>query len=98
MAETHDIGRLFWHVMEYPTRKAPLVERGDTQEISYPFRKGFSLVVRSPGSRRAIVFGVWGAPQDETVALSSALRLGEKRNRSAQKEEDVFTKLTQQGA
>lgn len=79
MAETKDLGRFFAHPMEYPSRSFPLVELGDTQETTYPFRHARSLVVRLPGSRKAWVLGCWGKAQDEEDALMRAISLGEKR-------------------
>jgi hypothetical protein len=70
---------MFIHRMEYPTRKFPVFEIGDTQETSHPFRRARSLVVRLPLTRHSVVIGRWGQEQEEESALIRALQLGEKR-------------------
>lgn len=63
----------FAHMMKYPSRHHPLVERGSTQEITYPYRKAESWVVRLPLTRIAVAFGTWGDPVDEEYALARAI-------------------------
>jgi hypothetical protein len=70
---TKEVGRTFVHTMKYPSTDFPLMERGFSQEIDYPFRKGSSIVVRVPFSTTAVVVGWWGQPQDEDDALHSAI-------------------------
>ena len=89
MAETSDLGRLFLHRMEYPSRHFPLAELGDTQETTYPFRHARSLVVRAPFTAKAVVLGWWGDSQDEEQALLRAISLGEKR-KNVQEAEDSY--------
>ncbi len=74
MPEVHDIGKkTFVHGMRYPTRRFPLVDRGQTTEIEYPYRAGASLVFRVPLSTRAVVLGRWTEQQDEETALRGAI-------------------------
>lgn len=73
MPRTHDLGPLFAQPLSYPSRRFPLVERGHTQEIEYPYRRGASLVLRLPGTPHAVVLGVWREAHDEEEALYRAL-------------------------
>ena len=65
--------RIYAHPMEYPTNKFPIIDKGHTQEIDWPFRMGKAAVLRLPFTRRALVIGVWTGRQDEHAALSSAI-------------------------
>jgi len=70
----HHIGpKIYAHQMTYPPGSFPLCERGDTQEIEYPFRTGSSLVFRFPFTRRAMAVGVWTGKRDEEDALMGAI-------------------------
>lgn len=73
MPVTHDMGRVFFHALRYPSTHHPLVELGSSCETSYPYRRGRSLVLRVPLSRRAWVFGIWGAPGSEDEVLRQAV-------------------------
>lgn len=74
MPAVHQIGKTrFIQTMQYPSRRFPLVDRGFTQEIEYPYRKGDSLVLRAPLSRWALVVGKWTGSLDEQEALETAL-------------------------
>lgn len=74
MPQIHDIGKKhFVHAMNYPTRKFPIIDRGDTQEIEAPYRNGRSLVFRIPLSRTAVVFGRWQTRLHEETALRRAI-------------------------
>lgn len=77
MPQTHDIGRMFVHSMKLPVKRTwrvQLVEKADTQEISYPYRAGRSVLLRMPWVLRGLVIGVWGEPQeDEDEAMYRAL-------------------------
>lgn len=74
MPAVHQIGKnRFIQTMQYPSRKFPIVDRGFTQEIEWPFRKGSSWVIRVPLSRLALVLGKWTGSLDEQEALESAL-------------------------
>ena len=55
----------FKHSLEYPTRNAPLMERGWTQETEEPWRKGSAVVLRAPFSRRAVSIGRWTSEGSE---------------------------------
>lgn len=78
MPEVYNIGKqYFTHQMEYPTKKFPLLDKGTTQEIEEPFRRGISIVLRAPFSRRALVIGKWTGTQNEEMALSSAIGMRE---------------------
>lgn len=74
MPPTHQIGKTrFIQTMDYPSRKFPLIDKGYTQEIEWPYRKGDSLVLRMPFGRRALVVGKWVKTMDEQDALESAV-------------------------
>lgn len=74
MPKVHHIGsKVYAHQMVYPPGKFPLVERGETQEIEYPFRTGHSVVMRAPFTRRALAVGLWRGKRDEDDALMGAL-------------------------
>lgn len=78
MPQVHDIGtRFFTHTMQYPTRRFPLIDLGNTQEIEDPYRFGRSVVVRLPLSRRAFVLGKWSGTRNERSALSGAIGMRE---------------------
>jgi hypothetical protein len=69
-----NIGPLYVTLVKYPHRHfLPIVEKGWSHEIDEPFRKGSCLVIRIPFTRPGIGIGVWGAPQDEEDALTSAI-------------------------
>jgi hypothetical protein len=73
--QIHDIGpKYFVHGMRYPTKDFPIIDRGQTQEIEDPYRRGDSVVVRVPLSRSAIVFGRWDVEIDEDDALRYAIK------------------------
>lgn len=73
MPATKDLWNTYAHLMDYPSRDFPLIERGNTQEIDPPYRVGVSLVARIPGTRKAIVLGKWVNKKDEDTALSDAI-------------------------
>lgn len=64
----------FLSSLTYGSRWWPWIERGDTQEIEWPYRKSKSLVVRAPLTRTALVVGKWGPPRSEMEALLEAVR------------------------
>lgn len=73
MPVTHDAGRLYATHMRYLTRKGmPLLERGWSNEIEHPFRRGRCLVLRIPFTKFGIVMGLWGRPGDEDTRLQDA--------------------------
>lgn len=74
MPHVQDIGtKWYTHRMSYPTTSFPIIERGATQEIEYPFRTGNALVMRVPFTTMAMVVGRWGDVRNEEEALSSAI-------------------------
>lgn len=78
MPEVHNIGsNHFAHTMEYPTRAFPIIDRGSTQEIEWPYRTGRSVVIRVPFTRQAMVVGKWTGEKDEELALSEAIGVRE---------------------
>lgn len=79
MARTHDMGNLYVQQMRYLHRKAaPLIwEKGWTDELEHPFRRGTCIVVRVPCTRVGLVFGHWGPPGNEEDRLNSAVGLRE---------------------
>ena len=69
-----DIGPLYVQVIKYPHRKPlPVVEKGWSHEIEEPYRKGSCLVFRLPYTKHGLVFGLWGASQEEDEALTAAI-------------------------
>lgn len=75
MPQLHDIGKKhFVHTMAYPTKKFPILDRGETQEIEEPYRLGRSWVVRVPLTRWAFVAGRWVSEQPEDSALTRAIK------------------------
>ena len=73
MPAVHNIGRLFTHRFSYPRREFPIVDRGNTQEVTWPFRVSRPLVVRLPHSRHGFVVGWWGQELPEEVAVERAV-------------------------
>ena len=74
MAHTRSItGNWFWSTLTYAHRGWPWIERGDTQEIEWPYRRSRSLVMRLPLARTALVIGRWGPPRPEMEALLDAV-------------------------
>ena len=75
MPQIHDIGKHhFVHTMRYPTKKFPIIDKGETQEIEDPFRNGRSLVFRIPLSTSAVVIGRWQTRFSEETALRRAIQ------------------------
>jgi hypothetical protein len=75
MAKTRRITqRWFWSTLTYAHRGWPWIERGDTQEIEWPYRRSRSIVVRIPLTLTALVVGRWGDPRPEMEALLHAVR------------------------
>lgn len=69
-----DIGPLYAQVVKYPHRKPlPVLEKGWTNEIEEPYRRGSCLVFRLPFAKFGLVFGIWREKQEETVALTAAV-------------------------
>lgn len=64
----------FTSSLTYAHRGWPWIERGDTQEIEWPYRKSRSLVIRVPFTYKALVIGRWGDPRPEMEALLEAVR------------------------
>lgn len=73
MPVTKDFGRVFAHRMEFPSKRHPFIERGWTQEIEEPYRRGVSMVFRLPCTTYGVAVGVWQRPREEEEALYSAL-------------------------
>jgi hypothetical protein len=75
MADTHDIGSTFWHLIRV-RKGTPLHHRAHTQETDEPYRYAESHVVRLPRGR-ALVLGRWKSDEqiDEVEALRRAVHL-----------------------
>jgi hypothetical protein len=71
--EVHNIGRLFTHKFSYPSTDFPLIDRGKTQEVTWPYRVSRPLVFRLPKLRHGFVLGWWGPRLPEDVAMDRAL-------------------------
>ena len=78
----------YTHLMEYPTKKFPVIDRGHTQEIEYPFRAGSGLVFRIPFTRRAVVVGRWTSETPEEEALTGAIGARKLENFYVEKQEN----------
>ena len=59
MAQTKDIGSLYWHGITYPVKPKELYEKAESQEIDFPFRHGKGIALRLPFSRKGLVIGKW---------------------------------------
>jgi hypothetical protein len=69
-----EIGTLYVDTLKYPHRKfLPIVEKGWTNEIEEPYRRGSCLVFRFPFTKPGLVIGRWKYNQDETEALINAI-------------------------
>jgi hypothetical protein len=79
---------IYLHTMAYPTKKFPLIDRGHTQEIDYPFRVGSGLVLRLPFTRTAVVVGRWKDNLPEEEALTNAIGARKLENFNVQAEPD----------
>lgn len=70
-------GKLYVDTLKYPPKFGffPIVDKGWTDEIEPPFRRGKCLVFRLPFFTKGLIVGLWGAPtgRTETQALSEAL-------------------------
>ena len=76
MAETKDIGRLYFHTLTYPEGfSPPLWDTGTTREVDPPFRRGKARVIRLPFTMTCLVVGWWGRGRvmTEEQALLAAL-------------------------
>ena len=73
MPAVHNIGRLYTHKFAYPDRVFPVVDRGLSQETTWPFRSSRPWVVRIPFSRYGFVLGWWGQEVPEDVAMERAV-------------------------
>lgn len=76
MAQTRRILKdWFISTLRYAHRGWPWIERGNTQEIEWPYRKArWSVVVRFPFTLSALVIGRWGDPRPEEEALLDAVQ------------------------
>jgi hypothetical protein len=72
LTTTHDVGRLFWHVIRV-RKGTPFHHRALTQEYEEPFRFSDSHIFRLPFGR-ALVLGRWHTDEDidEVEALRRA--------------------------
>jgi hypothetical protein len=75
MADTHDIGSTFWHLIRV-RKGTPLHHRARTQETDEPYRYAESHVIRLPRGR-ALVLGRWKSDEqiDEVEALRRAVHI-----------------------
>jgi hypothetical protein len=68
------LGNLYVTKLKYPHRKPlPFVEKGWTNEIEEPYRRGSCLVFRIPFTKPGLVLGKWAEPQNEDEALTAAI-------------------------
>jgi hypothetical protein len=74
MAQTHDIGNLYWHAIKYNAKPKEFFEKAESQEIEPPFRTGKGFAIRFPFSKRGLVFGWWKKSGfEESQALTYAV-------------------------
>ncbi|CAB4122242.1 hypothetical protein UFOVP27_121 [uncultured Caudovirales phage] len=73
MANTHDVGKFYWHTMVYPVNPKVIFDRAETQEIEGKYRGGNGWAIRLPFTRLSIVVGVWGKSYEERAALTRAI-------------------------
>jgi hypothetical protein len=74
MAATHDMGSYYWTTIKYLRRPRVIVERAESQEIDFPFRRGLGVAFRLPFSTLGIVVGKWiSTAPSESHALSYAI-------------------------
>jgi len=92
MAQTHDIGKYYWHVMVYPIKPPVLFEKSETQEIEGRYRHGNGYCLRLPFTRLSIVFGKWIKSYPEHEALTVAI------NGRAMKQDEVNWDYIRDGA
>lgn len=65
--ETHDLGRLYWHLHRYPDlsdwelpiRQPIFTELAWAYEVDPPYRVGHGRIFRFWPSHNAVVFGIW---------------------------------------
>ena len=73
MAQTHSVGKYYWHKFKYPVKLKGLKDLAETQEIDPPFRYGKGVALRVPFTKFALVVGRWDKSFDEGVALTRAI-------------------------
>lgn len=73
MANTHNVGKFYWHTLMYPIKFKGFKDRAETQEIEPPYREGAGFAYRIPFTKRAIVVGRWIKKHDERIALTRAI-------------------------
>jgi len=74
MAKTHDIGKFYWHGINYGFKPKELFEKAESREIEAPFRIGKGIALRVPFSTRGIVMGWWRkSGLSESQALTYAV-------------------------
>ena len=59
MAQTRDIGPVYWHGIKYAVKPKELFEKAESQEIERPFRHGKGIAIRLPFSKLGLVIGLW---------------------------------------
>jgi len=73
MAQTHDIGKFYWHTLVYPIKPKVIFDRAETQQIEEPYLGGKGWAIRLPLTRLAIVVGIYKNKYSESVALTRAI-------------------------
>lgn len=73
MANTHNVGKFYWHTMVYPIKPPVLLDKAETQQIEEPYYGGKGWALRLPFTRLAIVVGKWTAAYSESVAFTRAI-------------------------
>lgn len=60
MANTHDLGHFYWHVVRVPWKTPPVQLRGTSHEVEEPWRIGHCVLLRLLFLPWCLVLGWWG--------------------------------------
>ena len=80
--EAHTLRGRFWQLQRIPQRFSPMAYYWPTYETEYPYRTSYSLVLRPPFLKTALVLGHWQRITDplldEEVVKHLACAIGAK--------------------
>jgi hypothetical protein len=94
MAETHGVGRFFWHPLRL-LPETPWFHTSPTQETDAPFRRSTSLIIHLMPSGWGIALGWWrktGFTEDEALLAAT---LGHETEPWWENDENAKTELRQ---
>lgn len=74
---THGLGRLFWHTVRLTG--APIVHRGKTSMLDWPYRYARPVIIRPPGCSQGIAIGWWRDHRELDIGrhLAESMVLGD---------------------